>query len=74
MHPGTAALGNRRVKQVSAHCGRRLEAEDQDQQRGHQRAATDTGQADKKAHGEAGQRKQGIEDEFHDAAHRSGFL
>jgi hypothetical protein len=71
MDPGTAALGDGRVKQVSAHCGRRLEAEKQNQQRRHQRAAADAGQADEEADDKAGQREQGIEREFHDAVHRS---
>ena len=49
-------LGDRRVKQIGAHRRRRGHAEQQHQQRRHQRAATHARHADDGAHGEAGNR------------------
>jgi hypothetical protein len=46
MHDGAAGLGDRRVEQVGADRRRRVDAEQQHQQRRHQRAAADAGEPD----------------------------
>jgi hypothetical protein len=46
MHDGAAGLGDRRVEQVGADRRRRVDAEQQHQQRRHQRAAANPGEAD----------------------------
>ena len=53
-------LGHRRIEEVGADRGRRMEAEQQHQQRSHQRAAADAGQADEHADQEAGERIERI--------------
>jgi len=47
--PGTDGLGDRRVEDVGADRGGRLDAEDEDQHRGHQRSAAHPGHADEHA-------------------------
>jgi len=46
MHEGAAGLGDCRVKQVGADGRCRVNAEDEHQQRRHQRAAADAGEPD----------------------------
>ena len=53
---GADALGHRCVEQICADGGRRVEAEQQDQQRRHQRAAADPGEADERPDEDAGER------------------
>ena len=52
MHQAAAGLGGRGIEQVGADRGRRVNAEQQDQQRRHQRAAADAGHADQEADAE----------------------
>jgi hypothetical protein len=47
--PAPRSLGDRGIEQVGADCDLRTDPEARDQQRCHQRAAADTGQADEKA-------------------------
>ena len=56
MHQAAGGLGRRGVEQVGADRGRRMDAEQHDQDRRHQRAAADAGQADQHADGKAGHR------------------
>src|SRR5262249_33812236 len=60
MAPAAGGLGDGRVEQVRANRDLRDDGKARDQQRGHQRAAADTGQPDKEAHAEAssGQRQE----------------
>jgi hypothetical protein len=57
MHPATAALGDRRVEQVSAYGGGWFEAKQQHKNRRHQRAAANAGEADQQADNQAGKRE-----------------
>jgi hypothetical protein len=54
MDRGSAGLGDRGVQQIGANCRRRVEAEEQNKQRRHQRSAADAGQAYNEAHAESG--------------------
>lgn len=58
---GAGALGDGRVKQVRSDGGRRMDAEQQDEQGRHQRAAADTGDADQRSHEKTGERIKRIE-------------
>ena len=49
MNEGPDRLGRRRVKQIGADGGRGMNAEQQDEERRHQRAAADSGHADQEA-------------------------
>ena len=62
MDQRAARLGQRRVKQVGADCRRRGDAEQQHQQRRHQRAAADAGNPDDGADREAGEDLSKIHD------------
>ena len=53
VHGGAGGLGDGRIEQVGADGGRRVDVEQQDEQRGHQRATADAGQADDDADGKA---------------------
>ena len=56
VHQAAGGLGRRGIEQVGADRGRRMNPEQHDQDRRHQRAAADAGQADQHADGEAGHR------------------
>jgi hypothetical protein len=58
MHGGAADLGEAGIEQVGADCGGRVDAEQQHQQRRHQRAAADAGETNQCADR---QTRQGIE-------------
>jgi len=60
MAPAAERLGDRAVRQVGADRHHRLDPDDQDQQRGHQRSAADAGQADQDADAEAEQDHQWV--------------
>lgn len=49
MNDSAAGLGDRRIEQIGADRGGRMDAEEQYQQRCHQGAATDAGQTDNAA-------------------------
>ncbi len=51
---------HRCIEEVGADGGRGMEAEEKNEQRGHERAATDTGQADERANQKAGDRIEWI--------------
>ena len=54
MHQAAAGLGGRGIEQVGADRRGRVNAEQQDEQRRHQRATADTGHSDKQADAESG--------------------
>ena len=58
---GADGLGNRRIEQIGADRGRRVETEQQDQQRGHQRSAANPRQSNQYPDEQPGQRIHGIE-------------
>ena len=58
---GAARLGDGGLQQIRADGGRGVNAEEQHEQRRHQRPAADAGEADDDADGEAGKRLSGID-------------
>ena len=62
MHHGAAGLGDRRIEQIGTDRRWRVYAEQQDQQRRHQRAAADAGEADDGANRKAGECVEPVHD------------
>src|SRR5215471_11668652 len=56
VHQAAAGLRGRGVEEIGSHRGRRVHAEEEDQERRHERAASNTGHADKEADGKPGKR------------------
>ena len=67
VHQGAAALCRRRVEQVGPDRGGGVDAEEEDQQRGHQRATANPGHADQQADAKARDRKKQVDRVDHGA-------
>src|SRR5262245_40311760 len=74
MHQAAAGLGGRGIKQVSADRCRGMNAEQQDQERRHQRAAADTCHTNEEAESEAGGDIEWIDHAHEAIAYVYGYL